>query len=825
MMESDMQVLFILLVGLVALVLVSIMAVMILIPIFRGIGWCVSHVLAFVGGEIRDTLRFVGAIITSTIFSFLVIVNILLFRWSASAHFGRAFQAEIAAGGACVYRVFVGHPARLLGLRSLVDGLENRVPEAIAAAPAADKPSRRTGIFENYKIIGSLKGGGSGGKLYIAEPDDIKLASFTRNGWNNVEQVVIKTFSLKDGSSLPQIVRESRSLDAAKKLGLVLDHALTPERFFYVMPYVPGESLGLVTQHLHAASPEDGLTNANIARVLGYAEHLVATLQRYHTGGLWHKDVKPDNIIIHGTEAHLVDFGLITPLRSAMTLTTHGTEYFRDPEMVRMALKGVKVHEVDGAKFDIYAAGAVLFSVIENSFPAHGGLSQISKRCPDSVRWIIRRAMADYDKRYTSAAAMLADLQYVSQSADAFAVKPAELPSFAGEPSHARPVVEVDASEFSFVPGVASARQRVKTSVAQAAASVGKAVASARTSRVSVLSASVGGRVTPKLRVRNWWSGKYDLADVPTPLSSKKSSIKERAKGQDSKAFLANIGAPVAGAGIGAAMPRRSAAEQIAAARSRMENRREHARARLHRNQHRRQGRRYASGINAGVAISIFLFLSLCVVLVGGVMFLSASPKSSWNGAVHIGPSAKEPNSAASDGSRLATATAGTGNSSVASSVAGANTANVSEISKTFAPPLPSLGGHVLVVNDLLPPFDAHVESMLRSGFSAMQQAGLEVLGTFPGLKLDQATSEQAIELIAEARKARAQAPLESADTNHLMTQWLDANENADVLVWIVPGESAGKKPRVYVFAASKILKSAPANYIPSIQQFLSLPG
>ena len=37
-----------------------------------------------------------------------------------------------------------------------------------------------------------------------------------------------------------------------------------------------------------------------------------------------------------------MDFGLVTPLRSAMTLTTHGTEYFRDPEMVRMALKGVK---------------------------------------------------------------------------------------------------------------------------------------------------------------------------------------------------------------------------------------------------------------------------------------------------------------------------------------------------------------------------------------------------------------------------------------------------------------------------------------------------
>ena len=33
-----------------------------------------------------------------------------------------------------------------------------------------------------------------------------------------------------------------------------------------------------------------------------------------------------------------------------MTLTTHGTEYFRDPEMVRLALRGVKVHQVDGSR-------------------------------------------------------------------------------------------------------------------------------------------------------------------------------------------------------------------------------------------------------------------------------------------------------------------------------------------------------------------------------------------------------------------------------------------------------------------------------------------
>ena len=59
--------------------------------------------------------------------------------------------------------------------------------------------------------------------------------------------------------------------------------------------------------------------------MLGYAIDLVRTLDRYHGEGLWHKDVKPDNIIIHDGAAHLVDFGLVSSLRSAMTLTTHGT--------------------------------------------------------------------------------------------------------------------------------------------------------------------------------------------------------------------------------------------------------------------------------------------------------------------------------------------------------------------------------------------------------------------------------------------------------------------------------------------------------------------
>lgn len=412
------------------------------IALMRVLGKLIIHVFTTLGAWIGDVFRLIGAVIVSIVFVPLTVLNVAIGRWSASAHYGRAFTSECKTVGACLYRIAIGHPLRLIGLSGLTEGLEKRLPQAMADAPGSDRPSKRQGMFEGYTIVGSLQGGGSGGKLYIAEPDELKKAAFNRQGFHTVDRVVIKTFSLGDGSSLPQIVRESRALDAAKKMGLVLEHELNDERFYYVMRYVPGDSLTVVTQRMHASAEPAGLGNKGLAHAIGYATDLLEGLDVYHRGGLWHKDVKPDNLIVDREEeaalgrgrAHLVDFGLITPLRSAMTLTTHGTEYFRDPELVRQALRGVKVHQIDGARFDVYAAGAVLFSMIENSFPAHGGLSRVSKRCPEAVRWIIRRAMADYDKRYATAREMLDDLAVVTTAADPFAVKPADLPSVSGNP-------------------------------------------------------------------------------------------------------------------------------------------------------------------------------------------------------------------------------------------------------------------------------------------------------------------------------------------------------------------------------------------------------
>ncbi len=542
---------------LLGLVVAGLVIAFVLVPLLKGIGWLIggvfkgidwffAHIYQFIAGMLKDSVRFVGSLIAMIVLMPLLLMNIVIGRWSAAGHFGRSIKRECNVAGNCIYRVALQRPLRFVLLGGLLEGVEERVNEAMVNAPTSDKPSRRTGKYDGYTIIGSLPGGGSGAKLYIAEPDDAKRA---RNSALPA-RVVIKSFALTDGSSLPQIIRESRALEAAKQLGLVLEHDLDEHRFFYVMPYHEGDHLGLITRQMHGRSDANGLNVRQLGTVFEYVEDLLGTLAEYHRGGLWHKDVKPENIIIHDGQAHLVDLGLVTPLRSAMTLTTHGTEYFRDPEMVRMALRGVKVHQVDGAKFDIYAVGAVLYFIIENTFPAHGGLSAFAKRSPEAMRWIIRRAMADYNKRYETADQMLADLQYVSSARDPFSVKPAQLPSMGG------------ASPTQFVVDPAG---------------VAQVVSSAGSPKPPAVEPQAPRGRRPELRVTNWWTGAYavEKTGVPgaphAPHDAARPFFQREAKAfrEQARAFREQATSLRNQVHARTITPRRAAREQIKAARAR----------------------------------------------------------------------------------------------------------------------------------------------------------------------------------------------------------------------------------------------------------------
>jgi len=782
---------------LAAITVAAVIFVMLLIPFFKGVGFVLSRLFTFITNEIGDAFRLVGSVLLAVLYVPMIIGSVLIARWSAARHFGRAFQAELSRGGGCVYRLVIGNLVKMLGLGGLTEGFERRLPEVVRGAPfthenTSNTPTPRTGQFEGYRIVGTLAGGGSGAKLYIATPEAQKAAAFVREGLRDVTQVVIKSFSLSEGSSLPQIVRESRSLDAAKRLGLILDHELTPHRFHYVMRYVPGESLSMVTRRLHAASPSEGLAEPQLRLAVGYACDLMETLSEYHRGGLWHKDVKPDNIIVDGganPRAHLVDFGLVSSLRSAMTLTTHGTEYFRDPELVRQALKGVKVHEVDGTRFDIFAAGAVLYSMLEDSFPAHGVLSQVSKRCPDSIKWIIRRAMTDYDKRYTSAEVMLADLRTVVRAADPFEVKPVDLPSMSGEPA---PVATPAAAVIGAMAGVAAMGAPVAAMPMAAAAAAAPLAGIAGAAPIGAAGAiGLGGaaaeaaRRAPRLRMVNWWSGRAEVD--PTPLAP---NAKERSYEQEPTDMAARAGVFAeksvreakkmfdgAVSGIRGqarapqdpgkpwtppAGPRRPAKEQLASARARMESARQRARTRSG-----AAGEFNSSGMK-GVIAAVVLFLAAVGVIVAATSRDSEPPV-------------------------LAAAPTGI-------------FVNGQQIEHEDFPTLASGSTprdlRVLMINDIHRPWTPEVSDAVAAMVAGLDELNTKVMGEGPTPSND--SSE--VEVAAKARLVLdgEQLPVDSREAPARFHKWFqESGSKLDAVLWVAPPIGAETRPKVFVFTAT----------------------
>lgn len=808
-------------VGVILAVAIAVLLISYLIvPIFKGLAWLIARVFHFIVGMLKDSVRFIGALLAIIVFSPLVVINIIIGRWSASAHFGRAIKNELSIAGACLFRVLLAHPARLFAMDGLVEGLEQRLPEAMAQAPTSEPHGKRAGQFEGYKIVGSLPTGGSGSKLYIAEPDPIKRAALERSGFRDVNQVVIKSFSVADGSNLPNIVRESRALEAAKKLGLVLDHELSPAKFYYVMRYVPGQTLNVVVQQLHGESDPTmkppGLDDRHLRLALGYVADLARSLEEYHAGGLWHKDVKPENIIVETVagqpRAHLVDFGLVTPLRSAMTLTTHGTEYFRDPELVRLALRGVKVHEVDGAKFDVYAAGAVLFAVIENSFPAHGVLSQVTRRCPEAVKWVIRRAMADYDKRYTSAAQMLADLEVVRSAADPFAVRPIDLPSMRGGIVEPMPQPDPVAQTLGGMMGAAGAVGAAAAGVAGVGGvgGMGGGNFAAVPPPLPRQDAPASPKRRPDIRVVNWWTGEHvEIPEGPSsipnqgdgPFGFDASGIraaahdiarKSSAMAQDAVAAARNKGFNFDadfGMGAKAREPRVRGDGVRRTAREQIENARARVAARRDRMQSRRAsfagGSTYSNKPNAGAFVGLFIFLAACVGF-AGLLLTNAGRDNTPAATVE---------SSQSGGGRTSATTEAVRDGSIETityteKATPAKTSKKSR-SKTAAAPVvtePKLlpegsSATMLLLSDLPSPLSEDSKKILAAMTDSLRAAGFTLTGDTSDAKIE---DRETIDRLAAARVAVSGTEVGSPRFRDGLSSWA-SEKGIDLVVWLRP--------------------------------------
>src|SRR5687768_17738656 len=97
---------------------------------------------------------------------------------------------------------------------------------------------------------------------------------------------------------------------------------------FYVMPFIPGESLReKLAREKQLPVPESIRIATAVADALGYA----------HGHGVLHRDIKPENILLQGGHALVADFGIALAASSAGSRMTEtgmslGTPHYMSPE-------------------------------------------------------------------------------------------------------------------------------------------------------------------------------------------------------------------------------------------------------------------------------------------------------------------------------------------------------------------------------------------------------------------------------------------------------------------------------------------------------------
>ncbi|CAN6272796.1 unnamed protein product [Urochloa humidicola] len=249
--------------------------------------------------------------------------------------------------------------------------------------------------------LGRLLGKGSFAKVYHARNVD--------TGEEAAIKVMDKNHLARSGAVQQQVMHEIEIMRRVRHPNVVHIHEVMATKWsiFVVMEFIGG---GSVDAYLNLRTAGRGLAEPSARRVF---HQLVSALDYCHSLGVYHRDIKPDNILVDGAgNIKVADFGLSALIdagrREAPLHTVCGTPMFIAPEVF---LRG----GYDGGKADVWACGVVLFALAAGRFPFNQrdtGLYHLIRRCDyhcppwfsDGLVRLIRRLLCpDPARRITMA--------------------------------------------------------------------------------------------------------------------------------------------------------------------------------------------------------------------------------------------------------------------------------------------------------------------------------------------------------------------------------------------------------------------------------------
>jgi serine/threonine protein kinase/formylglycine-generating enzyme required for sulfatase activity len=253
----------------------------------------------------------------------------------------------------------------------------------------------------SYRLVREI-GRGAMGVVYLA--DDTA----------NHRRVAVKILPTSHQGDAEMLTRFRREALAASKLAHsnivpILDFGEEAGLLWYAMEYIDGHDLHEEIERLRRHSRAAG-GSAPIFPPFGSENYVSVLLERFsplvdaihaaHRGGIVHRDIKPQNILLdHSGRMFLADFGLARDARLG-TLTApgqvQGTPHYMSPEQARVLKQRVD------HRTDIYSVAVVLYELLCLERAVDGTtqaevIERIGSRPPRSLRRVLPTIARDLD--------------------------------------------------------------------------------------------------------------------------------------------------------------------------------------------------------------------------------------------------------------------------------------------------------------------------------------------------------------------------------------------------------------------------------------------